>query len=510
MKVLIASSEVFPYSKTGGLADMVAALAKNIAHSGVETEIITPLYRGTESTFGDIESTDYVIEAPIGEATLMGGLRRRRIEPGLSILFVEHADFFERDFIYGGPGWDYPDNGLRFLFFSKAIAHYARSAEGRPDIVHLNDWHTALVPWLLRHEADDPSEVPATLLSIHNLAHQGVYPKELFPQTNLPWEYFRAEVLEYYDAMNFLKAGITGADGVATVSPTYAEEITTPEFGCGLDGALRDRSSDLVGILNGVDYEEWNTNANPHLTHTYGPHDLKGKILGKRALQVEVGLRPIANAPLFGTVSRFADQKGIDLLADAACRIMDSDPNAQFVVLGSGDPTLEDRFRGIAQRYPGRLAAVIGYRHDLAHRIEAGADFFVMPSRFEPCGLNQMYSLRYGTIPVVRDTGGLRDTVIDATESLKTVNGIKFGPATVEDLERALRKAVDLYSVKELIRHMRTNGMGQDHSWNQASKEYVALYQELIEKRRATAERERTLELEPAPTPAPEAREERE
>lgn len=490
MRVLIASSEVFPFSKTGGLADMVGALGKALAAAGVDTQIITPLYRGIPEARPEIEKTDFVFDLPLGHDRIRGGLRRLGLAPHLDILFVEHCDFFERDGIYGGAGWDYPDNGLRYLFFDKCVTNYAHYSAFQPDLIHLNDWHTGLIPWMSEQAAQERGlpRGPATILTIHNLAHQGIYPRDLYPLSNLPWELFAHETIEFFGSINFLKAAITGCDQVSTVSPTYAKEIQTSEYGCGLEGALKARGDELIGILNGVDYEEWNTTHNPHLNFKYSATNPKGKIFEKRRLQLELGLEPRAGTPLLATVSRLAEQKGIDFLAEALESLLAGGANFQFALLGSGDPVMEARFERLANERPGQVATVIGYDHSLAHRIEAGADFFVMPSRFEPCGLNQMYSLRYGTIPIVRATGGLQDTVIDTSDSFQRANGLKFGKANAAELKKALTLALELYANKPLLKHFRLNGMLADYSWDASATRYVQVFSDLVEANRAHIE----------------------
>jgi starch synthase len=348
----------------------------------------------------------------------------------------------------------------------------------------VHDWQTGLVPLLIQHQALTTGwqNAPATVLTIHNLAYQGVFPFSDYSLTNLPNEYFTSAGVEFYGYMNCLKAGIVYADMITTVSPRYAREIMTEEYGCALDGVLRARQDRLAGILNGVDYSEWNTEANPFLKFSYTPHDFSGKAAQKTALQEEMGLPQNAAVPLFGTVTRLADQKGIDIQI-AAFEEMLSSP-LQFVVLGSGDPDFEQGLRRLAARHPDKVAVTIGYNHGLAHRIEAGCDFFVMPSRFEPCGLNQMYSLRYGTIPIVRVTGGLDDSVTDINEDPDFADGIKFSEYSARALTRAIRKALALYENKELLEHYRQNGMEADFSWENTTREYEQVFRRAIDLRK--------------------------
>jgi len=321
---------------------------------------------------------------------------------------------------------------------------------------------------------------PATCLTIHNLAYQGSFPASAYNLTNLSWDYFHPGGVEFYGSMNCLKAGIAYADTVTTVSPRYAREITTEAYGFGLDGLLRQRQNVLVGILNGVDEEEWTTVNNPHLRHSYDRRDLSGKHLEKVALQRELGLPEAPHIPLFGTITRLVPQKGVDLLLGTLEEMLAAE--MQFVLLGSGDHAYETAFRNLAQLHPSKVAIRIGYDQGLSHRIEAACDFYLMPSRFEPCGLNQMYSLRYGTIPIVRQTGGLDDSVIDPTESVEKANGIKFVEPSVRALAKGMRKALVLYEDAEVLKHFRTNAMAANFSWDRAAGQYEALYEAMLVK----------------------------
>jgi len=476
VRILLASSEVHPYSKTGGLADMVGALAKALAKAGHEVSVVTPLYRGIPREFPAARKMDWRFDIPLATWRVQGSLWRHEPHPNLTVYFVEQPRFFDRAGIYQENGQDFGDNGERFIFFSKCVAHLAQYLPAPPAVVHVHDWQTALVPALIQHAAKTAGwgNAPRTCLTIHNLAYQGVFPASAFAMTNLPANYFTAEIAEFYRQVNCLKAGISLADVITTVSPRYAREITTEEFGCGLDGLIRKRRNSAFGILNGVDVEEWKTIGNPHLRHEYSADAMAGKAFNKLDLQRELGLPVRADTPLFGTVSRLADQKGIDLLLAALEQLAPQD--FQFVLLGNGDKRLESAFAALAQRLPRQIAARIGYDQGLSHRIEAGCDFFVMPSRFEPCGLNQMYSLRYGTVPVVRATGGLDDTVVDASEDLAHASGIKFLDATPVALVQALRKAFTLYQSPRLLAAYRLNGMANDFSWSNMVKDYEQVY----------------------------------
>lgn len=480
MKLLLAGSEVHPYSKTGGLADMVGALAKALARDGHDVSLVTPLYAGVREKFPDMEPVDVKLDLPMGAHNAQGAMWLLRPIDNLRIYFIDQPDFYFRHSPYLQPdGISYPDNDERFIFFSKAIVHLARHVL-EPDIVHLHDWQAAFVPLLLRHEAATTAwkNPPPTCLTIHNLAYQGTFPAWRYMFTNLPWDHFNSEGVEFFGQMNCLKAGIAFADLLTTVSPRYAREITTPEYGCGLDGLLRKRQDSLIGILNGVDYEEWNTAHNPYLPHPYSFEEVGGKTLDKLALQKEVGLPVNESIPLFGNVGRLAHQKGVDILLGALEEMLSTD--MQFVVLGSGEAAFESAYKDLARRHPTKVSAQIGFNQGLSHRVEAGCDFFVMPSRFEPCGLNQMYSLHYGTVPIVRITGGLDDSVTDISESPNHADGIKFAEYSSSAVAKGIRKALALYADPELLAHYRINGMITDFSWDKTAKEYEKAYRRLV------------------------------
>ncbi len=480
MKVLLASSEVYPFSKTGGLADMVGALAQALAKAGQDVRVVTPLYQGIKKKYPDLRKVDWKFNLPMELNWIHAELWELNLARGLKVYFVDHPDFFDRAGIYQEASVSYADNAERFIFFAKCVVHLARYLPWRPDVVHVHDWQTALVPALiLQQRSEGWGNPPPTCLTIHNLAYQGVFPAEAFALTNLPETYFTTESCEFFGLLNCLKGGIAHADFITTVSPRYAREITTEEFGCGLDGMLRERESKLIGILNGVDYAEWNTTQNPHLFKPYSASRLAGKKVNKLELQKLVGL-PVTDAvPLFGTISRLAEQKGIDIQLGALAEMLNT--KMQFVVLGSGAPEYERGYRDLARQFPGKVAVRFGYDEALAHQIEAGCDFFLMPSRFEPCGLNQLYSLRYGTIPIVRATGGLDDSVLDWTQNAKAATGIKFSEYTSRSLAKAIRKALVLFNQPKLLRVCQINAMKMDFSWEQTVEHYLEVYRKRVE-----------------------------
>lgn len=482
MRILLASSEVYPYSKTGGLADMVGALSKALARAGHRTGLVTPLYSGIRERFPELRRVDIPLEFPLGTSRITAEVWCREPEPGLTIYFVEQPGFFQRSALYQQFGVDFPDNAERFIFFSKAVAHLAQHLDWRPEVVHLNDWQTGLAAVFLAHQRrqSESPQVPRTCMTIHNLAYQGVFPAGKFALTNLPWDYFQFSGVEFYGQLSALKGGLAFADMLTTVSPRYGREITTEEYGCGLDGLLRYRQADLVGILNGVDYDEWNTLRDRFFSHHFSVSDLAGKAATKLELQQEFGLPVDGSVPLFGSVGRLVEQKGSDILLSALEQMLNS--RMQFVLVGSGAPALEAAFANLARRFPNQVRVTIGYDEGLSHRVEAGCDFFVMPSRFEPCGLNQMYSLRYGTIPIVRAVGGLDDTVVDIKESTLGADGIKFYEYSAGALAKAMQKALVLYQERDLFQHFRRNAMNADFSWQRTMGEYLNVYQRALKK----------------------------
>lgn len=476
MRILLASSEVYPYSKTGGLGDAVGALGKALAAAGHDVGIITPLYRGIREKIPGLRRVDWKFDLPLGAKRVVAELLALDVSTRLTIYFIDKPAYFDRSGIYNENGSDYADNAERFIFLSKCVVNLARHLPLKPEVLHLHDWPVGLAALIVQHDVKHSvwKNPPRICCTIHNLAHQGVFPASAFNMLNLPATEFNSDTTEFYGQMNCLKAGIACADAVTTVSPRYAREITTQEYGAGLDGLLRNRQSVLSGILNGVDYHEWNTTSNPHLAATFSADNKSGKAVCKSALQERFGLAVDPNIPVFGTVTRLADQKGIDLLLAALAEVIRD--GMQFVMLGSGSNHYEHAVVKLAQANKSNVAVQIGYDHALSHQIEAGCDFYLMPSRFEPCGLNQLYSLRYGTIPIVRRTGGLDDTVIDAVDGGITANGIKFSEPTASGLVKAIKKAQILFQDKELFDNYRVNGMASDFSWERSVKAYEGIY----------------------------------
>ena len=471
----MVSSEAHPFAKTGGLAEVSGALPRALARQGHEITLALPRYRGIGTEGASARS----VTLSLGGRDVRITLHERQIAERVTLVLVDAPELFDREGLYGDATGDYPDNAWRFAVFGRAALEHARLTGRRPSVVHAHDWQTGLVPvYLKTHLAGDPmlGGVPA-VFTIHNLAFQGLFSAATMPSLGLGWDLYALDGLEYWGRISFLKGGINFSDKITTVSPRYATEILGPEMGFGFDGILSRRAADLRGILNGIDVERWNPSADRFIAASYSPSDLSGKAADKRALLEAVALDPdeaTLARPLIGIISRLTDQKGFDLIASATAELMALD--ATWVMLGSGEKRYEDRWRALAQQRPERVAATIGFDERLAHRIEAGADLFLMPSRFEPCGLNQLYSLRYGTVPVVRAVGGLDDTVLDADERGKDGNGFKFSSYTPAALVGALERALAAFANPSRWREIQLAGMRQDHSWDASAAEYVKVY----------------------------------
>lgn len=476
MKIVFVASEAVPYSKTGGLADVVGALPRALVALGYEVEVVLPRYRATKPgrELPDFKS----LTIPLSPSFKFASVQHGGNLDGVQYYLVECPEFFDRAGLYGQNGQDYPDNALRFAAFSLASLEFMKRSATPPDIIHGHDWQSALVPIYLRnlYRGDRFFENAAVVFTIHNLGYQGQFSPHVLPQISLHAGLFTIDGLEFYGKVNLLKGGIIFSDFITTVSRKYAEEIQTPEFGCGLEGVLKSRADRLRGVLNGVDYDSWNPETDKLIPANYAPDNLKGKETCKRALLESMGVeRPQLDRPVIGIVSRFDRQKGFDLVAGIAEELMAVD--LYVVALGTGDPAYEDFFRTLAAKYPGKFLARIAYDNALAHQIEAGADLFLMPSRYEPCGLNQIYSMKYGTIPVVRVTGGLDDTV-EAFDG-KAGTGFRFMEYSPEALLAALRQAVAIYGQPRVWRRLMQNGMRKDFSWPSSARQYARIYEEV-------------------------------
>lgn len=477
-QVLSVAAEIFPLVKTGGLADVVGALPLALAREGVQVVTLVP---GYPAVIAALDAPHPVHQFK----TLMGGPARllRGRAGGLELLVIDAPHLYARpgNPYLQAPGVAWPDNGLRFAALARVAADIGLGllADYRPDVIQAHDWHAGLTPAYLHYARlkNPRSQAPPVVLSIHNLAFQGLFPATLLAKLGLPPEAMGINGVEYWGDIGFLKAGIQFADQVTTVSPSYAAEITTEEGGMGLGGLLKARAKSLVGILNGIDAEVWNPETDPDISARYTAQSLENRAINKLALQASFGLRPDADAPLFGILSRLTDQKGVDLLLGALPVLFAE--GAQLIVCGQGEPRYEQAFADAAEHYPGAMGRFLGYREDLAHLIQAGADAILAPSRFEPCGLTQLCAMRYGAVPVVSRTGGLSDTIIDANTAgmaRSAATGVQFAPATQDMLEDAIRRTCALYRDPAVWRRVQLNAMASDSSWRVSAAEYAALF----------------------------------
>lgn len=479
LKILFATSELHPLIKTGGLADVAASLPHALAKLGHEVHIVIPAYHSVVAAAQENELKK-IAEDTLDDQQLI--IWQTHL-PGtrIKVWLVDLPSFSQRQ---GNPycepsGYDWPDNAKRFYDFCRVTYRLAKNdlaLSWQADIVHCNDWQTGLVPALLSLDAQHPP----SLFTIHNLAYRGIFPRDTFFDLQLPNHWWHSESLEFYDQLAFMKGGLVYADYITTVSPSYALEIQTPEQGWGLDGLLRHRRHALQGILNGIDSDEWNPDRDKHLAKNYTKRSLQHKPINKTTLQEHLGLRVQADIPLLGFIGRMVDQKGVDLILAVLPQLLE-EFRCQCVVLGSGMAHYEQMFRDLSTRFPESLSVIIGYDEALAHQIEAGADIFLMPSAYEPCGLNQMYSLRYGTLPVVHAVGGLRDTVKDFPEHpLDTANGFTFTEYSAPAFYLALERALTLFADNKSWRALQRNGMSGDFSWQQSAHAYVEVYEKLL------------------------------
>ncbi len=480
MNVLSVASEIYPLIKTGGLADVVGALPLALRQQGIRTRTLVPGYPAIMTAVKGFTPCLHLDDLMGQPATVLEGEHN-----GLDLFVLDSPALFDRP---GGPylgtdGQDHPDNWRRFAALSRAGADIAlgRLDGWRPDLVHVHDWQTGLLPAYLRY-AGRPA--PPSLMTIHNIAFQGRYGVDIFPHLGLPPDAYSIEGVEYWGGVGYLKAGVQAATAVSTVSPTYAEEILTGEFGMGMEGVLASRAGDLHGIVNGIDADVWDPERDPLIEANYGAGNLKNRRKNKRAVAERFGLEE-DDGPLFCVVSRLTGQKGMDLLADCVRDLVSQ--GGRLAVLGSGEPWLEDAFRHAAAHNPGRISIITGYDEPLSHLMQAGCDAILIPSRFEPCGLTQLYGLRYGCIPVVTRTGGLNDTIIDANPAAlaaKVATGIGFAPTTTDGLRRALARIFRLYADQKAWLGMQKQGMKSDVSWNKSAGVYAALYTRLTTKGR--------------------------
>jgi starch synthase len=480
MKILYVSSEITPFAKTGGLADVGQALPKAVKALGHDIRTVMPKYLSVaEQNIAMERVAQFTVQMHNG---LQGAVLWKAENESVPTYFIENEAYFNREEFYGLGGEDYPDNLERFVFFCKAALVCCKAIDFAPDVIHCNDWQTAVLPAMLKatdaayHKDPFFNPIPKLVYAIHNISYQGRFPEDQWPILSLPCSYYTYD-FEFYGQINLTKSAIHLADAITTVSETYAREIQTTDLGFGLQDALQGHKEKLYGILNGVDYQQWSPGADPY---TYGIHysaeDLSGKRRIKSKLREEYRLPDMDDGPLIGMTTRFVEQKGIDLITECAEKILQLD--TQMIVLGSGEPRYHDFFEWLRRSYPDRVGIYIGFNNELAHRIEAGADIFLMPSLFEPCGLNQIYSLKYGTLPIVRLTGGLADTIEDG------VNGFTFFDFTAHDFFDAAQRAIKVYRKDpERWQQMMITAMGQDFSWEKSAEKYLAVYSKALGKK---------------------------
>jgi starch synthase len=481
LHIVMVASEAHPFATSGGLAEVVGTLPFALGRLGHRTTIVIPRYRRVVAHTGasghgstiDVETT-----LTLGPRQFDVAFHRYTMSEHVTAVFVDIPELFDRDGLYGSDHEDYPDNALRFAAFSRAALECLRLRGQRPSVIHAHDWQTGLLPAYQKMLfSDDPvvGRVPV-VFTVHNLAFQGIYPASTLPEIGLPWDVLDVRAMEFWGRISYLKSGINFSERITTVSPSYAKEVLSQELGSGLEGVLGRRAENFTGILNGIDTVRWNPASDAYLPASYTADDLSGKAECKRFLLRTAGLPHAAEAldrPLIGLVSRLTDQKGFDIIARAAERLMALD--AAWVMLGSGQQDYEEQWRALAAAYPDRVSATIGYDERLEHLIEAGADLFLMPSRFEPCGLNQLNSLRYGTLPIVRATGGLNDTVADVDDGSRGT-GFKFTDYTPDALVATVERALRLYRKSREWKKIQQNAMGQDYSWDVSAREYVKVY----------------------------------
>jgi len=498
MHIAFVASECVPFSKTGGLADVVGALPRALAASGHQVSVYLPRYRQTKLT--NPQTVVRSITVPFDDRYRFCSVVTEGNHSGIDFYFVDYPPYFDRDALYGTPSGDYPDNAERFALFSRAVLE-ASKILGVPNIFHCHDWQSALVPVLLRTQyVEDPAfRQVGTVFTIHNMGYQGLFPPDILPLLMLPWDLFTITRMEFFGNVNFLKGALVESDYVTTVSRKYSQEIQTTEYGFGLEGVLRDRAATVTGILNGVDYDEWSPQKDKFIAAKYSPQDLSGKAKCKQDLLEAFGVSGAdPRLPVIGIVSRFAAQKGFDLISQIADRLAREE--MIVVALGAGDKQYEEMFQRLHKQFPQKIAVKVAYDNAIAHKIEAGSDMFLMPSKYEPCGLNQIYSLKYGTVPIVRATGGLDDTIEPWDVRTGKGTGFKFteykGEALLLTIREALRAFRDQSSWQTLMR----NGMNKDFSWNASAKEYARVYDRVRLMRAGSstpARRSEAIDLEP-------------
>ena len=477
MHIAFAASECVPYSKTGGLADVVGALPRALAALGHQVSVYVPRYRQTKLT--DPQTVMRSVTIPFDDKYRFCSVVTAGASGGVRFYFVDYPSYFDRDALYGSPAGDYPDNAERFAMFSRAVLE-ASKILGVPNVFHCHDWQSALIPVMLRtlYSEDPAFRDVATVFTIHNMGYQGLFSSDTLPLLMLPWDLLTMSKMEFFGQVNFLKGALVLSDYVTTVSRKYSQEIQTTEYGFGLEGVLRNRAATVTGILNGVDYDEWSPQSDKFVTAKFTPQDLSGKAKCKQDLLQAFGLTSVdvnSKVPVIGIVSRFAAQKGFDLITQIMDRLAREE--MIMVILGSGDKPYEEMFQRLNKQFPNKIAVKVAFDNAIAHKIEAGADMFLMPSRYEPCGLNQIYSLKYGTVPIVRATGGLDDTIEPWDARTGKGTGFKFSDYTGEALLTTIKQALLAYRDPSSWQTLMRNGMGRDFSWGASAREYGKVYE---------------------------------
>jgi len=485
MKIIIATPEAVPFAKTGGLADVTGALLNEYRKMKEEAYLVMPLYGRVREKF-KLRDTGLKISVRLGNRKLKGRIFSYGPPEAdkASAYFIECDEFFDREEIYGTPRGDYPDNAARFIFFSRGVLEACRALGFKPDIIHCNDWQTGLIPLYLKaiYRADKFFDRTASIITIHNLGYQGLFPQSDMPLTGFDKSLFTPEGIEFYGKISFLKAGLISADSITTVSNNYAKEILSSEYGFGLDGVLRKKVSVLTGIINGIDLSEWNPESDAFIKRNYSLKDIEGKRECKLQLLKECSIRSDAEMPLIGMVGRLSGQKGLDLILESIDEILSA--GANLIILGRGDEMFHRRLSSAAEKHKGRMYVKIGFEDSLAHKIYAGADIFLMPSRYEPCGIGQLIAMRYGTIPVARRTGGLADTVLNHQPLEDEGTGFLFSDYTADALQGCLKRALCVYVNKPRWKKLIRSAMKTNFSWQGSAKRYIELYDKVARMKR--------------------------
>ncbi len=490
MRVVMITSEASPYAQTGGLGEVLSALPAELVEMGLEVDVFMPKYKTITAEKYPIENTGLKIEITLNAKPVQAGLWSLVNDRGVRYLFLDCDDYFNRDNLYGTAESDYEDNSERFVFLSRAAIELALANNVHYDVFHSHDWQGSLTPVYLRtlYAGEENLEGSASVMTIHNLGYQGIFWHLDMPLVGVGWEFFTPKHMEFHGKLNFLKSGIVFADLINTVSPGYRNEILTPEYGFGLEGVLQEKGDRLSGIINGVDYKIWNPKIDNLIAANFGPDDLSGKGVCKEDLQRSAGLPVKPDMPILSMVSRLSSQKGVDILGALMPSLMMQE--VQVILLGAGESRLQDMFQEFAETYPDRVAVFLSYDYPLAHRIFAGSDILLVPSRYEPCGLTQMYALKYGTVPVVRMTGGLIDTVDEYDAKSDAGTGFRFAAAEPDALETAVNRALALYNGdRDSWTRLMIRGMKSDFSWRRSAAEYLKLYEKAVSERKALTRR---------------------